>query len=145
MKKCTSCKKTKQISDFYNSKSSKDGKSYRCKSCDKSARNLYRQRNKETATKNQRKAYLKSKYGITEEQEEGILKEQNYLCAICNTKGFKMRSEAKYSLVVDHCHSSGEVRGMLCHNCNRGLGLFKDNTKYLEKAIRYLNKNAQIH
>lgn len=49
-----------------------------------------------------------------------------------------MAAHHKMKLVVDHCHSSGVVRGLLCHNCNRALGLLKDSTRNLESAIRYL-------
>lgn len=48
--------------------------------------------------------------------------------------------EAVEPLVVDHCHSSGKVRGMLCQHCNRGLGHFRDNTKVMAQAIKYIKE-----
>lgn len=51
---------------------------------------------------------------------------------------FKDASKHKLKLVVDHCHSSGKVRGLLCHNCNRALGLFQDSMSSLTRAIEYL-------
>jgi hypothetical protein len=50
----------------------------------------------------------------------------------------------KLKLVVDHCHSSGEVRGLLCHNCNRALGLLKDSVDSLMRAARYLEGATTI-
>lgn len=67
-----------------------------------------------------------------------MLNTQNHLCKICNLPGFKLDPRSKTLLVVDHCHSTGKVRGLLCHNCNRALGLFKDNTNSIENALNYL-------
>lgn len=64
--------------------------------------------------------------------------EQDYKCAICGSKGFKICQDAKAMLAVDHCHTTRDVRGLLCHNCNRALGLFQDSTYNLASAIRYL-------
>ena len=87
-------------------------------------------------------AYLKRNYNITLDCYEKLLEKQNHLCAICHTEGFVM-SAAKNGhvnkLVVDHCHESGRVRGLLCHNCNRALGLLKDNTETIQRALDYLN------
>jgi hypothetical protein len=60
-----------------------------------------------------------------------MVKAQNGLCAICGAEPDE--------LVVDHCHASGNVRGLLCHSCNLGLGKFFDNTSYLSNAINYLS------
>lgn len=60
---------------------------------------------------------------------------QNYNCAICACK--------KY-LVIDHCHRTGKVRGLLCKKCNTALGGFNDDTKALEGAIAYLNKVEKV-
>jgi hypothetical protein len=67
-----------------------------------------------------------------------MLKAQNYKCAIC---GNEDEVEGR-KLAIDHCHSEGRVRGLLCGKCNRGLGLFYDNTDLLEKAKDYLVKYA---
>jgi hypothetical protein len=60
---------------------------------------------------------------------------QHGQCKICNT--FKM-NRGRGRLVIDHCHSTGDVRGLLCHSCNVGLGFFRDNPKFLESAATYL-------
>lgn len=71
-----------------------------------------------------------NKYGITREEYERLVDKQSNKCKICN-------KVAKLS--IDHCHESGVVRGLLCTQCNSGLGLFKDNTEFLSSAIEYLN------
>jgi hypothetical protein len=80
---------------------------------------------------------LKCSYGITLDDYNKMFIEQNGCCKICN----KHQSELKQILAVDHCHITNKVRGLLCGNCNRGLGLFKDNTLILNEAIKYINKN----
>ncbi len=82
--------------------------------------------------------YLQRSYGITLGQYEELHQRQDKLCAICGGEGFVMASHHKMKLVVDHCHASGRVRGLLCHNCNRALGLLRDSEKVLQQAIKYL-------
>lgn len=82
--------------------------------------------------------YLKRTYSIGVKDYEAMLVEQDYKCALCGGTGFTMGKIHKMLLVVDHCHSTGKVRGLLCHNCNRGLGLFHDRSDVLLKAIQYL-------
>lgn len=72
---------------------------------------------------------LRRRYGISLEERDRMAAEQGGVCAICR--------EAK-TLVVDHCHTSGEVRGLLCNDCNWMLGLAKDNPANLAAAIGYL-------
>ena len=70
-----------------------------------------------------------------------MLSAQNELCAICNGEGFLMDPSHKVKLVVDHCHTSGKVRGLLCHNCNRALGLLQDDIGSIQRALKYLEKS----
>ncbi|HDU5574535.1 TPA: endonuclease VII domain-containing protein [Klebsiella aerogenes] len=88
----------------------------------------------------QREASLKHNYGISIEHYEFLLSEQNNSCAICGEKEtIKFRGKLK-NLCVDHCHSSGKIRGLLCSSCNRGIGLLKDDPNLLRKAINYLER-----
>jgi len=66
------------------------------------------------------------------------------VCDLCESDGFQMNSSYDSGLVIDHCHTTGIVRGMLCHNCNRALGLMQDNTSVLKKAISYLESATTI-
>lgn len=84
-----------------------------------------------------RDGIIRNQYGITLAQYNTMLEAQNYKCAIC---GNEDEVEGR-RLAIDHCHTSGKVRGLLCGKCNRGLGLFYDNTINLAKAIEYLTKD----
>jgi hypothetical protein len=84
--------------------------------------------------------HLKRLYNITADKYDEILKEQNGSCAICG----KSTTEFKRRLAVDHDHGSGKVRGLLCTNCNRGVGNFYDSPDLLQKAIFYLLRFATV-
>lgn len=83
-----------------------------------------------------RKTRQKHAYGITPAQYDAMFAEQGQACAICK---IELDPHAK-STHVDHCHTSGRVRGILCHGCNSGLGGFRDNSMSLLAAIEYLKK-----
>ena len=104
---------------------------YKSKPNSKQKRNKYYIENKI----NWKKSQLKNSYGISLDNYLMLLEQQNNMCAICN----RHKDELKRSLHVDHDHKTNDIRGLLCHNCNIGLGLFKDDIKILEKAIRYLS------
>lgn len=86
---------------------------------------------KTSANKN---TVLKRLYGISFEEYSKLLLKQNYKCAICDI------DEVEYGkkLVVDHNHKTGKVRGLLCRNCNVGIGLLQDNKELLKKASLYV-------
>ncbi len=88
--------------------------------------------------KNERDLRFRRVFGITLEDYERILEEQGGLCVICKGKDNSKR------LAVDHCHTTGKVRGLLCSRCNQGLGLFDDDEKKLRLAIKYLKDNQII-
>lgn len=77
-------------------------------------------------------ARRKAKYGITKAEYEALLDEQRGCCVICGEC-------LMYELRVDHDHETGEIRGLLCANCNAGLGMFKEDISNLAAAIDYLN------
>lgn len=77
--------------------------------------------------------YCLNNYGIESSTYDKMLKEQSAKCLICD--------EIK-RLVIDHCHTSGKVRGLLCSNCNSGLGLLGDNITNLKRAVLYLQNNG---
>jgi hypothetical protein len=79
------------------------------------------------------------KYGVTSAIVDALLKEQDYRCAICGTKD---EGRGYGYLHVDHNHATNEIRGMLCFDCNTGIGKFKDDPALLSKAIDYLKPKA---
>ena len=89
----------------------------------------------ENKKKNKKRARLK-KYGLTFEQWDQMREDQNYKCLICSTHENDCQQE---TLCVDHCHSTGNVRGLLCHNCNRGIGLLNDCPENIKRALEYLS------
>lgn len=87
-----------------------------------------------TLTFSKRKDYtIKSKYGVSIEQYNSMLIKCNNKCQICG----KSHSEEK-PLHIDHCHLTKTVRGLLCRNCNFGLGNFCDNIQNIKNALKYL-------
>lgn len=82
---------------------------------------------------------LKYAYGITVEKYEAMVAAQNGKCAIC---GKRAHENVGGKLHVDHCHRTNQVRGLLCNDCNHGLGQFRDNTQFLISAVIYLNGMA---
>lgn len=85
----------------------------------------------------ERAHYLKHFYGITVEQFNSLLDQQRGCCACCGCDLGLL--ESKY-VHVDHDHVTNEIRGILCANCNRGIGLLKDSVVVLDKARAYLSK-----
>ena len=84
-----------------------------------------------------KKIVRKNVYGITPEQYNEIFEKQKGCCFTCNIH----HTDLKRGLLIDHCHTTGKVRGLLCHNCNRGLGLMKDDPNILETAARYVRRH----
>jgi len=129
MKRCYDCKKVKALSEFTNHAGRKDGKQTHCKSCAKA---------------HQTKWYYKRKYGITLEERDALLANQNGLCKICRSDtefapvGAGRMNNTDTFAVVDHCHTTNKIRGILCGKCNTGLGAFRDSEDALLNAIQYL-------
>jgi len=91
----------------------------------------YRERHKERLKKKDRRV----KYGITEEEYQTMLSAQDDRCAICRDEMDPPH--------VDHCHETGDVRGLLCVRCNNGLGFFRDNAEALVKAALYVSETKE--
>lgn len=87
---------------------------------------------------------LKSCYGITLEDYNNLLSKQKLKCAICG-KNVLSNSKKFLKFNIDHDHNTGKIRGLLCTNCNRALGFFKDDIELLDKAIQYLQQNETIY
>ena len=115
-KVCNKCNILKPKSGYHKDSSKKDGLHTHCNECRKCAA-------------------LQSMYGITMKDKESIYAEQDGLCGIC-------QEGVPFDLmVVDHCHTTGEVRGLLCNPCNLFIGIAKDDIQTLANAIKYLDKN----
>lgn len=95
----------------------------------------YREANAETLRHKERER----KFGVTSEYYSQMLREQNGVCAICGKPETATRLGVVKSLSVDHCHATGRIRGLLCSDCNTGIGKLKDDVKILQNAIQYLS------
>ena len=84
---------------------------------------------------------LKRNYKVTLEWYQKTLAEQNNVCAICAKPETTQIRNKTIAMAVDHCHTTGKVRGLLCTQCNRALGLFGDDPAALQAAIGYLGKH----
>ena len=122
MQTCTKCKESKPLSEFRFRKD-QNKNATRCKSCD----SLWT------------KAHF---FGVTFEELLLFMDQHNHICSICGISEKDAKSQNKqtkhYGLYIDHCHSNGHLRGLLCHNCNLIIGHAKDNIETLHKAIKYL-------
>jgi len=126
---CCSCKQEKLIEDFGNDFTTPHGLARRCRSC-------YSLKGKKRYKENKHKHQdykRKKKFGLGKLEYQKLLMAQNNTCAICGIKFPKGKDPS-----VDHDHKTGIVRGLLCSNCNLGLGHFKDDIEVFLKAIQYL-------
>ena len=90
----------------------------------------------------QRRSHIKIKFKLSWEEYLDLYNKQKECCWICKTKVQTTNDISEHNKVarIDHCHKTGKIRGLLCNDCNKGLGCFKDNTEFLKQAILYLEK-----
>lgn len=130
LKICTLCKKEKDISFFPKAWKSNSYMS-ECKNCRNKRTDKYRaNQDKEYKVKRNRRKRLREKYDMSPDDYNKMYILQEGKCKICKDPYDK--------LYIDHCHTTGLIRGLLCGGCNTGLGMFKDNSNYLSSAIEYL-------
>jgi hypothetical protein len=117
-KHCRGCNEVKPHREWHRKNSAADGLASRCKACKAGAGPA---------------GHLRRKYGITEATRDEMIASQAGVCCICL---------AAPATQVDHCHETGRVRGVLCFNCNSGLGLLRDDPEAMYRAADYLEGNA---
>jgi hypothetical protein len=139
LKKCLDCAEIKPLSAFY--VASRDG-SYQpnCKPCGTKRVAAWRAANPERARKMYRTAHMKRSYGLTPEQYNAMHAEQKGCCAICR----RHASELPRGLAIDHDHETNEVRGLLCHQCNAGIGFLGEDPVNLKSALDYLMRHGAV-
>jgi hypothetical protein len=167
-KTCKTCKQELPFSDYNKEPRAKDKLFYSCKKCQNFYRKELRVNNPKTEeqlkihrergkihyerNKDKKAIYVKKrraeypeiyrdlaykyKYGISITDYKKLLIEQNNCCAICKIS----QEDINYHLVVDHCHTTNKIRGLLCRNCNLSLGYFRDNIQIIKNSITYLKK-----
>lgn len=147
-KRCPRCDTTKLVGEFHRDGKSRDGLYSYCKECNKAKAKAWHVENPEKARAQSRKrqelglnrAQIRfRKYGLGATEHAALLASQGEACAICGRTASGRKDSTE--LCVDHCHTSNEIRGLLCHSCNRGLGLLQDSEEVLEKALAYLRRS----
>lgn len=137
LKICSKCKTPKELGEFI--KDPVKGPKSWCKECSNAVQkdryevDVNRRRSKKEGN-------IKLKYGLTPEAWKGLFEKQQGVCAIC-----KNPETQNKRISVDHDHQTGKVRGLLCNNCNRGLGLLKDSLHTLVAAVEYLKSSASTN
>ena len=104
----------------------------------RAAERLYPQASNSLESIQVRSNRLKKTYGITLAEYEQMWIQQGGTCAVCGQFETTLRCGRPVLLAVDHCHETGEVRGLLCNNCNRAIGMLGDNPAVLASAVEYL-------
>ena len=139
------CPKCGEAKSWVKDANAAKGYRWRCTVCRKAECLNWYAKNRETVLQKYRENYdpdkerrraLRLKYGVTPEQLDALETAQGGVCAICGGPWIEHRYG---TYMVDHCHETGEVRGLLCNPCNKGLGHFRDDSLRLQKAVRYLN------
>lgn len=110
-----------------------------CRKCGTEISREWQAQHPEQTARQKRNHHLKKTFGITVEEADALLAQQGGRCAICQEPITDSRGFAPH---VDHCHTTGKVRGILCFPCNAGLGSFRDDVTRLQAAIAYLEREA---
>ena len=137
-RECTKCHRDLPETSFYKQRSKKSGYKSHCKECVREQRREYYstpQGYKYSIEKSWRDKGVE----FTVEEYDNLLQEQELGCAICGAQSNKNGTR----LCLDHCHTTGKIRGLLCHYCNTSLGKFNDDIELLQSAIEYLKRHSE--
>ena len=134
LKHCTKCKQELPVSNFYKANGKKSGYKSHCKKCvlEKAKETYYNPENYRRRTENH---WKKQGIEFTLEGYDDLYQKQKGKCGICGTT--KNRNDTRFC--VDHCHDTGNIRGLLCHDCNTSIGKLGDSKEGLMKALEYLD------
>jgi hypothetical protein len=149
-KKCSRCKRTLPLGNFCKNKSTPTGLSWNCRECKadysdqpgaKQSRRDYWIKHRAVAAERCRDYNLRHNYGTNLVEVASMFNKQSGLCAICGATLVLPGPSTKKKPTtahVDHDHRTGNIRGLLCHYCNLGLGHFKDSAEIMRAAILYV-------
>lgn len=166
-KVCTKCLLEKPLSDFWISDKKRGSRRGPCKECDKAYQRMQYERSpefREKAYANSRKQALahprtaeksreysiKSKFGLSGAEYQTMAASQGHKCALCGTSEVgRYGKEAKWKAghwMIDHCHETGRIRGLLCHKCNVRIGAYEGLKKEIGFAVveAYLNETGAL-
>ena len=146
---CTACGVEKPVTDYYMARGKRRtqckqymiAKRVEWQRENRDKLNAYHRENRKSKPDLEKNRRLKYRFGITLDDFNAMALEQDNKCRICDTSF----DDTQQGACVDHCHMTEQVRGLLCTDCNKGLGMFKDNTDNLSRAIDYLLTARKIH
>lgn len=138
VKQCYTCGELLPVSAFIRDKAKPDGLQYECRECRNARLRRY------YSPERNRIAYLRQTYGLTPDDYQGLYDAQEGRCGVCGSFMELYSGNISKTAHVDHNHDTGNVRGLLCNGCNRGLGYFKDDTELLRAAIQYLGEAKDV-
>lgn len=153
MKKCASCELEKEETLFHRKKGTRDGLHNYCKECTaqknkewvvnnkerhKASCSSWYKNNKDKAKQRSTEWHYMTYYGISYSDFRSLAQDQDNKCKLCGIELSFSNHKKQNGAVLDHCHTTGKIRGVLCSGCNKGLGHFKDNIELFNKAILYL-------
>lgn len=133
MPTCSRCREVKTADDFHVRRDRQSGRSSHCKECDRARLRKYRRDNRPRLRHRARQIATGSE--ITEAEVAAIERGQGGTCAVCK----RPPSVSAYGILhLDHDHTTGQIRGLLCDQCNKALGHFADDPARVEAGLRYL-------
>jgi len=156
-KTCRKCQVVKGHDEYPRDRGRRDGRSTMCLTCAAATTIYYnslltpeeRRRRKAVHYQNNREQNrerrLKYNFGITGEEYSRMFESQGGVCAICDQPEFASRNGAVIQLSVDHDHTTGVVRQLLCSACNKAVGYFRDNPELMRRAALYIENHNEIH
>lgn len=136
-KYCPRCKQVKSFTEYNKNPRNAYGLSAYCRAC------LTVQDKKHQTTRRLRHKHRT--YGITPNGYNQLEAAQGYVCAICGLPETRIYKGTPAHLAVDHSHSTGKVRGLLCARCNVALARFQDNPQLFINAAEYLENRKDSH
>lgn len=149
MKLCSACKLDRPLDAFSRNKNCATGLASRCKDCQNAYGKLWREKNPQRVQWLNKQRHITKKDAIRRQKlltlygTDGseIAAQQQGLCAVCQSELSALPQRHRH---IDHDHTTGKVRGVLCHWCNLGLGKFKDNPALLRAAALYLEGHQLV-
>jgi hypothetical protein len=147
-KRCGKCKKWLPVEEFYKLARAATGLASACKSCTLTVHQnakyhvRYKQRDPVGVAAEKRRRHIKTMYGVTPEWYDAMMESQGGVCAICEQRETVMRFGKLKLLSVDHDHTTGKPRGLLCQGCNQGIGHLGEDIVRMEAAAQYLEAHA---
>lgn len=143
-KTCRKCGKEKPRTEFAIARQGKHGPILKriCKPCASAQQSAWAQQTADGVSNN-RRLKIKSAYGLTTKQYARLLESQGGLCAVCRQEETWESGGRLMTMPVDHCHSTGRIRGVVCNRCNRSMGLLRDDPSCIRRAIDYLRSSGK--